>query len=308
MNKFDLNKARTFIEVVDSGSITAAANRLRRTQQAISLQLQNLEEELELELFHRKGPKITLTKVGQQLYQSFRPKFSAIESAVMQLKLGQTQTSGVIRIGAWMEQGVSYLPEIISQFRKKFPLVDFELEIAMDQEIERKLRDNHLDIGFLVYTQDKNIFKREAVYRQPLLPVVSRRYLLQHKRPKSIKDTLSMPVLDYAGEYSAYFNWIKQNAKELLPLARKKIPVVTSSNNVVLKQMVMQGLGLGFLHQEAIQTDLDTGELIPLFARKSKHHITVEVDMVYKRKHSLGFVQQQFIGFVHHHRKSWMVL
>ncbi len=51
----DFNKAKTFIEVVDSGSITKAANSLFRTQQAISLQLKALEEELELTLFDQQG-------------------------------------------------------------------------------------------------------------------------------------------------------------------------------------------------------------------------------------------------------------
>ena len=305
--KLDFNKARTFVEVVDSGSITAAANRLLRTQQAISSQLLLLEEELGIHLFDRQGPKITLTDAGDQLYRDFRPRFTAIENSVQSLKANKASASGVIRIGAWMEQSVSYLPEMIRIFSETNPKVDFRLIVGLDEEIELKLETNALDIGFLLFPQNRKLFHSEAVYRQPLLPVVSRRYLQIHKLPKTIKDTLDTPLLDYSGEYSAYITWIRMGARELLPLAKKKNPTITVSNNVVLKQLVLQGLGFGFLHQEAIQAELDVGELIALTFSKKIKPIQVEIDMVYKRKSTLSYVHQAFVNFIRQHRKSWMI-
>ena len=302
----DYNKARTFVEVADSGSITAAANRLLRTQQAISLQLQLLEDELQISLFDRQGPKITLTLDGEKLYESFKPHLLAMESAVLDLKASKDQASGVIRIGAWMEQSVNYLPEMMRIFKQQFPLVEFELTLGDDAEIENMLQNNQIDIGFQVFCQDKKRLKCQAIYRQPMLPVVSRLYLKNHKRPKNIAATLDMPILDYRGEYSAYNQWIKKNARQLQPQARSKVRTITISNNVVLKQMVLQGLGLGFLHEESIQAELDMGELVPLFSGKKIQNIYVEIDMVTKRKHALGYVQLAFVDFLTQHSNSWM--
>ncbi len=301
----DFNKARTFIEVVDCGSITLAANRLLRTQQAISLQLQQLEGDLEFNLFDRQGPNIILTTDGEKLYQLFKPQLMAMENAVLRLKSGKQQAGGMIRIGAWMEQAVSYLPEMIRIFKQTFPLVEFNLQIAEDNEIEHMLKNNTIDIGFQVHCQDKKIFKCESVYRQALIPVISRSFLKSNKAPRKIKDTLDLPLVDYIDEYSSFNTWIKKNSRDLLPLARKKIRTITTSNNVVLKQIVLQGLGFGFLHQESIQAELEIGELLPLFNNTKNQNIYVDLDVVYKRKHAFGYVHQAFIELLRKNRVSW---
>ena len=303
----DFNKARTFVEVADCGNITQAANRLLRTQQAISLQLQQLEEELELSLFDRHGPKITLTQDGQHLYQIFKPRLLEMDNAVLELKSDKQQAAGVIRLGAWMEQAVSYLPEMMRIFKQQHPRVEFELVLGRDIEIEKMLKDNLLDFGFQLYCQDKKLFKCEAIYRQPLIPVVSRTFLKTQKPPKNIESTLEVALLDYNDEYSAYNQWIKKNARPLLPLARKKIRSITTTNNVVLKQLVLQGLGMGFLHKEAIQAELDIGELIPVLSRSKAKNIQVELDVVYKRKQSLPYVHQTFLSFLRENKAGWMV-
>ncbi|MCJ8300862.1 MAG: LysR family transcriptional regulator [Pseudomonadales bacterium] len=302
----DFNRARTFIEVVDCGGITLAANRLLRTQQAISLQLQQLEAELQLNLFHRQGPKITLTDDGDKLYKLFKPQLLAMESALLELKSGKRQARGLIRIGLWMEQAVNYLPEMIRIFKQEFPQVEFSLTIAEDAEIERLLETNQLDLGLQLYCQDHKLFKAEAVYRQAMIPVISRSYLKNAPAANSVADTLNMPLLDYAPQYSAYQQWVKKNARQLLPKAQKKVPAITTSNNLVLKQLVLQGLGFSFLHRESIEAELNTGELRPLLNNPSAQNIYVELDLVHKRKHSLGFVQQQFVQLLLEQKSSWM--
>ena len=99
----------------------------------------------------------------------------------------------------------------------------------------------------------------------------------------------------------------KKNARSLLPQARKKLRNITTSNNVVLKQLVLQGLGFSFLHKEAIQAELDIGELVPLFGKSKYQAIHVELDLVYKHKHALGFVHLEFIELLRRNRKSWVV-
>jgi len=122
----DFNKAKTFVEVVDSGGFSAAASRLKRTQQAISLQIQALEKELGISLLVRDGRKIALTQGGELLYSEFKKQFSAMEDSVQQYKSDKSAASGLIRIGAWADLSNIYFPKLIAQFSEDYPLVEFE--------------------------------------------------------------------------------------------------------------------------------------------------------------------------------------
>ena len=115
-----------------------------------------------------------------------------------------------------------------------------------------------------------------------------------------------MPLVDYHDTYSAFNHWIKKNQRNLYTQAQKKLRAVTSSNNVVLKQLVLQCMGMGFLHLESIRAELETGELIPIFPSTQYQPIHVDVDVVYKRKHALGFVHLEFIKLLEKHSTRWM--
>jgi len=302
----DFNKARTFVQVVDSGGMTHAAKRLLRTQQAISLQLQQLETQLEINLFDRNGPKLTLTADGKKLYDDFKVHFTQMENALMALQSSKENAQGIIKIGVWMEQATYYLPQMIALFKQNYSRVEFEIIIADDAELERLLACNEIDLGLQLYCSDQKLFKLVTVYQQALIPVISGDFLTRNSTPETIADTLTMPLLDYKGQYSAYYQWMKKNAPELLPQAQKKLPSITASNNLLLKQLVLQGLGFSFLHREAIQAELESGELVVLLKDHQLQNLSVEIELVFKRKHTLGFVQQQFVQLLKDQRSAWM--
>ncbi|GLR70557.1 LysR family transcriptional regulator [Agaribacter marinus] len=304
----DFNKAKTFVSVVDEGGITQAANRLCLTQQAVSAQMCQFEQGLGLNLFDRHGPAIRLTEHGEKLYALFKTQLLAMENAVATVKSDKSQATGTIRIGCWMEQAVGYLPAIIQTFKQVFPKVDFDLMIANDDEIETLLLHNKVDFGLQVFCSEKKILKQETVYRQPLLPVASKAFWLQHQQPENIHDCLTLPLVDYHSPYSAFNAWIKKNAREMLPLSKKKIKSVATTNNVVLKQLVLGSMGFGFLHLDAIVDELANGDLIPVIFKNgiTYEDIYVDIDVTYKRKHALGFVHLQFLTSMYEQKSRWM--
>ena len=293
----DFNKARTFVEVVDRGGITAAASHLRRTQQAISMQINNLESDLGLSLLVRQGPNIVLTADGEELYQLFKEHLVVIEGRVQHLQTDKTKVSGVIRVGTWLELSVGYLPELIRGFSEIHPLVTFEIFIARDNGLEAMLTANKIDISYQLYVENQRIFKKTPALREILLPVVSREYITKYGLPKTVEDTLDMPLVDYHPGYSTYNPWIKKNRPDLLSAAQNKPRFIEVSNNTVLKQLLLQGLGMGFLCKSTIQEELSSGKLIPLSFPNLNNSSWAEFDIVYKRKHSLGFVHQEFIKY-----------
>ncbi len=301
----DFNKAKTFIEVVNSGSITKAANSLFRTQQAISLQLKALEEELELTLFDRQGSRIVLTQQGEQLYEEFKAAFFQMESSVYRMKSDKTSATGTIRLGLWMEQSTGYLPYIVTAFKKKFPKVKFEVLLGIDVDLEKALLNNGIDFGFYVFVRNKKLIETQPVLCRKLILVVSNEYLLKKKPVKTIEDTLSLSLVDYSQDYASYAAWIKENARSLLPEAKKKIPLVTVMNDLVLKELVRQGHGMALLPEEIVKEELATGSIIQLLPKKSKA-ITLTIDLGYKKRRTHSYLHEEFLNFVISEKNLWM--
>ena len=147
MSFSDFNKLRTFVEVAKLGSITKAADRLFRTQSAITQQIQQLEESLELTLLHRKSNRVFLTKEGQHLFELSEKMFSHLEQEIESLKGNLASLTGTISIGIRSDISQIFLPTYIEQFKKKYPKVRFELTHGNPTEIEQKV--NNLKMKFL---------------------------------------------------------------------------------------------------------------------------------------------------------------
>jgi len=294
----DLNRARIFVHVVDCGSISAAAIKVKRTQQALTNQLQILEEELEINLMDRQGPKLTLTESGEYLYKVFKEKISEIDASVQEFRAKKDRAEGVIRIGIGEEAFANFIPPLIDSFNDKYPRVSFEFKVATDPQREEMLITNQLDLSFQLFTEDKRILKCTPIYNQTFIPVVSKAFLKKYPMPESIEETLQLPIVDIWPQFGLYHHWIRKNDRTLVPAMQKKSIQASITNIPILKQLVIQGIGIGFLFEDIIQDELKSGELTILPMHKTTHSINAELDLVYKRKSSFGFIHQEFINYV----------
>lgn len=302
----DLNRVRTFIAVVDNGGISQAARKLFRTPQAISLQIKQLEDELKFNVLQHDGNKVVLTDAGQILYRDLKPKLAAIQQSVDNIRTGKEHASGVIKVGIWLAQAVAYLPEIIESFSSEYKNVGFEIKIGDDDEQVRWLEANKIDIGFVAKAPRDRIYSSQLVYAQPLLPVVSRDFFRAHSRPENIRQTLSLPLVDFPVEFAAYQSWVRRNSRSVLVDAQKKAPTVIAENSLVAKALILRGVGFGFLHREIIETELSSGRLERIAIREGQANTVVRVRLLTKKKNSLGFVHQEFVKAVIAAKDRWL--
>ena len=298
----DFNKARTFVEVIDRNGISAAASYMNRTQQAISSQITSLESDMGIALLTRQGPTITFTADGERLYTLFKAHLVSIENEVQHLKADKTKSTGVIRIGAWLEGATHHLPKLIAGFSKKFPLVTFEIIIGTDDELEAMLMANKIDVSIQLFVNNVRAFHKTPAVYEDLIPIVSKAYADKEGVPGTIAETLDMPIVDFHFNYSIYPHWIKTNEPKLFHAAQKKTALVCVSNILAIKSLVRQNLGMGFLSRSTIQNELASGELLELAFRKPAQNKWVEFDIVYKRQNSLGFIHKAFVEHVVEHR------
>ena len=167
----NIEQARSFLAVADTGSFVASAERLHVTQSTISARIRTLEEVLGCTLFQRNRTGATLTGAGLRFQPRALQMVRAFERARRETGLPDTIRAQVAigaRFGLWDAQAVTWLED---QSRRR-PDVSFRAEIAFEPELMQGLIDGHLDIG-LMYTPQHRPRLEQLPFRTERLRLVS---------------------------------------------------------------------------------------------------------------------------------------
>ena len=146
----DMNilKYMAFIKTVECGSFTKAAEILNYSQSGISRMIGDLEKEWKVLLLERSRTGVKLTSDGMKLLPYARNVCE--EYMKLQMKVDDINglQSGLIRIGTISSIATHWLPNIIAEFQKKYPNIDYELLLGHYADIEKWVNDGRVDIGF----------------------------------------------------------------------------------------------------------------------------------------------------------------
>ncbi|RUO57934.1 LysR family transcriptional regulator [Pseudidiomarina insulisalsae] len=133
MQQLSLDSLRAFVSVYDLQSFTAAGQQLGRSQPAISLQLQRLEEMLGVRLYARVGGRIQLTPSGTELLETARAMLSMNDQIIA--RLTEPELSGRVRLGITSEFASKLLPQVLGQFAQGYPNVALEVTSALSRHL-----------------------------------------------------------------------------------------------------------------------------------------------------------------------------
>jgi len=169
----DLDLLRAFVTVAETGNMTSAGERLRRSQSAVSLQIKRLEDSLDLRLFERSPRAVRLTAAGERLMSHARAML-ALNDAIID-ELAEPALEGTVRLGTPEDFATTHLPTVLAKFAESHPRVS--LEVGCDLTL------NLLD-RFAAGEFDLVLVKREVtggevgvrVWREPLVWAASPRF------------------------------------------------------------------------------------------------------------------------------------
>ncbi len=143
----DIELLRTFVTVVDTQSFTRSADRLLRTQSAISMQIKRLEQSVGKELFDRSTRRMKLTREGEILLTYARKMLSLSKEAIDQIS--QPEAHGLIRLGTSDDYANLLLPDVFRAFARKHPNVRIDVVCANADVTARKLEDDLIDLALI---------------------------------------------------------------------------------------------------------------------------------------------------------------
>ena len=157
----ELRILKYFLMVAREENITRAANLLHVTQPTLSRQLMQLEEELGVKLFYRTSHRISLTDEGLLLKRRAQEITELAERTEREVSRREGSLMGEIAVGCGETQNMSVLAEVMAAFRKKYPLVRFNVYTAIADDIKDRIENGLLDMGLL--TEPVDIAKYEFI-------------------------------------------------------------------------------------------------------------------------------------------------
>jgi DNA-binding transcriptional LysR family regulator len=146
----NISKYMAFVTTVEYGSFTKAAEILNYSQSAISRMINDLEKEWKISVLERSKAGVKLTSDGLKLLPYAKSLCEEYKKLQMQVDELNGLQSGIIRIGTFSSVATHWLPNIIKEFQKNYPNIDYELLLGDYSEIENWILEGRL--WFFAYT------------------------------------------------------------------------------------------------------------------------------------------------------------
>jgi len=241
------------------GSVTAAAETLHLTQPAVSMQLRQLEQQLELGLFETVGRRLQITEPGKELVQL------AIELLARLDDLEQTARSlrgvghGRVRLGV-VSTAKYFAPRLLAQFVKLHSGLEFKLTIHNRAEIIDQLQSYAIDLGIMGQPPEGLHFEGTPFAPNPLVVIAapSHPFSLRHGlRPEDLADQPFIVREPGSGTRNAMDRYLADHEVKVRH-------VMEADSNETIKQSVMAGIGLGFVSLHTVRPELAAGRIAVL--------------------------------------------
>jgi len=297
----DLLQLEHFLAVAEEGSFTRAAERVFRTQPAVSQSVKKLEEGIGVPLFARDMPELTLTEAGHAIVEYAKRMLKLRDDAMRQVGELHNLTTGHLRIAAYESAAVYLLPGPLRGYFRQFPQIKVGIYRGRLDEIPRQVMDRAIDVGFV---KDEPVFhglKSVKVYADEMMLIASPRHPLATRERVQVKDL--------GGESFVVHHLCSSTEQKILRLfeahqTRCNIAAeLWSFENV--KHFVQQDIGLAIVPRVTVIQELAAGTLvgIPLEGLEMSRPTL----MIFRDRGYVSDCAQQFIDVVKQFNwESWV--
>jgi LysR family transcriptional regulator, low CO2-responsive transcriptional regulator len=187
-----LTQLRSFHAVARAGGFTGGARLLHISQPTVTTQVRFLEETYGVELFHRRGHKVTLTPLGAQLYDLAQRIFALEGETVHLLEDSGELKSGILRVGA---VGPFHVTEMLARFNRSYPGVEVSVRVGNSEVVQQELLDYRTDVAVLAQFTDDPRFHAVPYSRHPIVVFVNCRHRFATRRSIRIAELEGEPMI-----------------------------------------------------------------------------------------------------------------
>jgi LysR family hydrogen peroxide-inducible transcriptional activator len=251
-----MRQLRYFVALAETRHFRRAAEAVGISQPSLSLQIGNLEELLGTQLIERGRGPVTLTPVGREVLTLARRTLDGAQEILDVTAAMRGGLSGTIRLGASPSLGPYLLPRVVGQLHKAFP----DLRLYIRERVPRQLREELLDgTHDMILTQlpmQGAEFHVRRLFSEPLLLVVPPDHPLARQPSVSVSDLKGLEVLSLGPDFVLHDLIQVICAEHGAELVRD----YEGTSLDALRQMVAMGMGVTFLPQLYVTSEIDPRE------------------------------------------------
>ena len=263
--KTTLDEMQAFIAVIDSGSITAAAEQLGQTTSGVSRALGRLEDKLGTTLLTRTTRRLQLTEEGDAFLAQARAIVASVEAAEEQIAARRERPAGRLRVDAATPFVLHVIAPQVASYRARYPEVDLEIN-SSERYID--LLERRTDVAIRIGPLADSTLHARPLGHSRLRVLASPAYLQQHGIPASVADLRQHSLLGF-NEPDSLNHWpLPGDTDALLHIQ----PAVRVSSGETLRRLALEGAGVVCLSDFMTHRDRDAGTLVQLLPER-----TVEV-------------------------------
>ncbi|MFB3776100.1 MAG: LysR family transcriptional regulator [Bryobacteraceae bacterium] len=287
----ELYALQVFSTVAAERSFSRAAEKLSRTQPAISLAVQRLEQELGEKLLDRTGKEILLTDAGRivlEFARRFENLQGELEVALAELR---DNAAGRLVIGA-NESTTLYLLRHIQRYRRLYPKVKVQVRRCLSSKIPRQLIDGDLELGVISYDPEDDRLTATVIYTDHLAFVVSP----QHRLAQSD----SVPMRELAIETFIAHNVLSPYRETVLrEFQRHKVNLnmdMEMPTVETIRKLVQRNEGVAFLPRMCVEQELEQGTLCEV--KVEEFYVERQIRLVHPARRAPSHAAKAFLEVV----------
>ena len=276
-DRMDLRQLEIIRAIADTGSFTAAGDKLHVSQSAISRQILLLEDELGEPVFHRIGRRIRITPAGESLLQLSHRVFQDLEETVSSISDKRESLSGTMRLVGGMTVCLYVFPVLLAEVRRNHPHLDLKVTVGSAERSIAMLRSGAGDLGLLTLPVEASDLVSVPVLEEELLLITYPAHPLARMKQIVAADLADQPfVLFETGSIT------RRLVEDLFSRERIRPDIIMETENVeIIKAMVRHGLGISIIPWQAAAADVKTKQLF--CSRIAGHSIVRQTGWLYPK-------------------------
>ena len=243
--------------VIDSGSFSAAAERLGQTPSGVSRTISRLEAQLGMTLIKRTTRRLSLTEEGDWLLARARKILADLQDTEDQLAARLSQPSGLVRLNAATPVLDHLIAPLMADFLDACPLVRLEL---ISGETVVDLIDERADLAIRIGPLADSTLNARQLGSSRLRVLASPAYLARHGTPRNTKELLQHRILGFTAPSSLNIWPFPQQAGDGLPV----LPAIAASSGETLRHLALAGAGVVCVADFLTRQDVASGNLVPI--------------------------------------------